>query len=83
MLLQNCTLGDDARFTLFESTEGTDATGVGLLQAHKGDLSYVLQSLVRGLAARMAALELGAARYVIPVLVHLDNYGQVQLFGFR
>jgi len=76
-------LGDDTPFKLFESSEGVDATGVGLLQAHKGDLSYVLQSLVYGLAVRMTALELWAARDVIPVLVYFDDYGQVQFSDFR
>jgi len=46
------------------------------------DIPYILQCLIYRFAVRMTTPKQWATYYVIPILVHLYDYGQMQFFHF-
>jgi len=67
-------------FQISETHEGIETTHFRLFQAHFNDFSYVLHSLIDGLAPGVTALEERAANYVQAVFIDLDENWQMQLF---
>jgi len=67
-------------FQISETHEGIEIIEFCLFQAHFNDFSYVLHSLIDGLAPGVTAHEERAANYVQAVFIDLDENWQMQLF---